>query len=403
VTLGTGDQLVICEDITKQTQLEAQLRHAQKMEAIGTLTAGITHDFNNLLQVIQGYSELLLFDKTESDDDYGNLSEILRVTKMGGELTKKLLTFGRGIESKLRPVDLNYEIMQLQSLLKRTISKMIEFELCLAENLSPVNADTSQLEQIIMNLAINARDAMPQGGRLIIETKNVALDEDYWSTHPETKPGKYVVIAVSDTGCGMDEETLQHIFEPFFTTKKVGEGTGLGMAVVYGIVKSHAGHITCHSEPGVGTTFKIYLPAIEQVLKHPDPDAGYELYLQGTETILLVDDEENIIRLAEQGLSCFGYSVIAATNGEVALELYRGKNSQIDLIVLDLIMPGMGGLKCLEELLKINPQAKIVIASGCAVDGMPKCVLEAGAKTFIPKPFRLEEMAKEIRNVLDQK
>jgi CheY-like chemotaxis protein len=373
------------------------------MEAVGTLAGGIAHDFNNLLQAIQGYSDLLLLDKNKDDPGYRELQEIRRAGQRASELTQQLLTFSQKVESRLRPVNLNHEVTEVENLLKRTIPKMIRIELHLADTLGTINADPAQIEQVIMNLGVNARDAMPEGGTLIIETQDTTLDEQYCSTHLGAIPGDYVLLTISDTGHGMDNETLEHIFEPFYTTKETGKGTGLGLAMVYGIVKGHHGYITYCSEPGEGTTFKIYLPVIRpegkaQNAEHEDNG----VIIRGTETVLLVDDEEPIRELGKDTLARFGYTVIMAPDGESALELYREKNKEIDLIILDLIMPGMGGRKCLERLLKINPQARVLIASGYSVNGPTKEALAAGARGFISKPYDLTQMLKAVREALDK-
>jgi signal transduction histidine kinase len=250
-------------DVTETKALEAQLRQAHRMEAVGTLAGGIAHDFNNLLQAVQGYAELLLMKMREGEEGYRELTEIGRAARRGGDLTRQLLTFSRKVDSRLQPVQLHRVLNDVRMLLERTIPKMIKIELRLAEDLHSVHADSSQLEQAMMDLAVNARDAMPGGGTLTIETKNVVLDEDSARRQPQLTPGAYVLIKVSDTGEGMDKATAEQIFDPFFTTKEVGKGTGLGLAMVYGIVKNHHGHITCRSAPGEGTSFEIYLPAIE--------------------------------------------------------------------------------------------------------------------------------------------
>ena len=396
------------EDITERKlaeeekeKLESQLLHAQKMEAVGTLAGGVAHDFNNLLQAILGYSDLLLLGKNKDEPGYRELQEIRRAGQRASELTLQLLTFSRKVESRLRPVDLNYEVKQVEKLLKRTIPKMIKIELHLADTLSTINADPAQMEQVVMNLGVNARDAMPEEGKLIIETENATLDEEYCKTHLGGTPGDYVLLTISDTGHGMDKETLEHIFEPFYTTKETGKGTGLGLAMVYGIVKSHNGYIMCYSEPGEGTAFKIYMPAIEQETELEEIKEE-EMPVGGTETILLVDDEETIREIGENTITRFGYKVITAPDGESALELYREKKNKIDLIILDLIMPGMGGRKCLEKLLKINPQTRVLIASGYSVNGPTKGALEAGAKDFIRKPYDVNQMLKAIRETLDK-
>ena len=393
---------VLCfmRDITSQKMLEAQIQQAQKMEAVGTLAGGIAHDFNNLLQSVLGYTEILLMDHSIGQHASKDLEEIKRAAKRGAELTQQLLTFSRKVQSRLRPVDLNQEVLQVQKILQRTIPKMIAVELSLVENLKPINADPAQVEQVLINLAVNSRDAMPEGGTLTIKTDHATLDNKFCKIHLGSKPGDYVKLTVSDTGHGMDEETLKKIFDPFFTTKGVGKGTGLGLAMVYGIVKSHEGYILCESEPNRGTTFEIYFPVAEKQLMAEEfqEDKGMR---GGSETILLVDDEEPIRNLGEQIFKIHGYSVLQAPDGESGLKLYREKKDEIDLVVLDLIMPVMGGKKCLEELLQINPKVKVVIASGYSPEGTVKEFLEKGAKNFISKPFNIKEMLQVVREALD--
>jgi len=394
--------VVFFRDITESKQVEKQLLHAQKMEAVGTLAGGVAHDFNNLLQAIHGYTELLLFDKDESEPEHRKLKEIFHAAKRGSELTRQLLTFSRKVESKKMLLYLNREVKQAKKLLERTIPKMIDIELCLAEQIKAVDADPNQVEQVIMNLAINAKDAMPEGGRLIIKTENATLDEKYCRTNLGAKPGDYVLLTVSDNGHGIDRENLDHIFEPFFTTKELGRGTGLGLAIVYGIAKSHQGYITCHSETGEGTTFKIYLPATDQKVefeknKEKVPAKG------GTETILLVDDEQPIRSLGKEMLEKFGYEVITAIDGEEALELYGREQDRINLVILDLIMPGMGGKRCLMELLTLNAQVKVLIASGYTDITTLKETIKTGHQNFIGKPYRLGEILEAVRKILDER
>lgn len=393
----------LLKDVTEERSLQAQLQQAQKMEAVGTLAGGVAHDFNNLLQAVLGYSDLLLLHKTEADPDHRKIFEIKKSAERGAELARQLLTFSRKVKSKLRPTDLNHEVGQVHRLLERILPKMIKIELHLSENLKTVNADPAQLEQVLVNLALNAKDAMQEGGELIIETQNVRLSEYYCKTHLGAKSGDYVLISVSDTGHGMDKKTVANIFEPFFTTKERGKGTGLGLAMVYGIIKSHAGYIMCYSEPSEGSTFKIYLPTIEEQAPETEERKEDKIQKGGNETLLLVDDEEVILELGKEVLSEFGYTVITASNGEKALSVYRKSQMKIDLVLLDLIMPGMGGKKCLEELLKISPVAKVVIASGYSVNGQIKEALEMGARDFINKPYDINQMLKTIRSALDDK
>ena len=339
-------------DISEQEELQAQLQHAQKMEAVGILAGGVAHDFNNLLQAVQGYAELLLLRKERSEFGCKELQAIRRAARRGADLTQQLLTFSRRVDSRLRLVDLNHVIVEVKRLLLRTVPKMIDIEPQLASDLKLINADSAQLEQVLVNLAVNAKDAMPDGGRLVIETATVILDEDYCRTHLGVLPGEYVQLSVSDSGHGMDRGTLEHIFAPFYTTKAVGKGTGLGLAMVYGIVKSHEGYIMCYSEPDEGTTFKIYFPVAEQDGELAVPKEDEMCLTGGTETILLVDDEDFIRDLGKEILTNFGYTIFTAADGESGLEVYRQERDRIDLIILDLIMPGMGGKKCLDELVR---------------------------------------------------
>jgi CheY-like chemotaxis protein len=277
---------------------------------------------------------------------------------------------------------------------------MVEIQLALSQDLATINADPTQIDQLLMNLAVNARDAMAEGGRLIFETANIMLDEEYASTHLDARPGQFVLLTVSDTGSGMDKDTLEHIFEPFYTTKGVGEGTGLGLAMVHGIVEQHEGHIKCYSEPGHGTTFKIYFPALvsdeekEETIERKMPRGG-------SETILLVDDEELIRDLGSKILKKAGYKVLTASDGEEAVGVYRERTEEISLVLLDMIMPGMGGKKCLETLLTVNPSVRVVIASGFSVDGPTKEALSAGAKGFVDKPYDIRQVLEVVRSVLD--
>jgi len=324
-------------DVTEQIALEKQLLHAQKMEAVGTLAGGIAHDFNNLLTVVSGYAELLLMGRSHDDSEYQDLRKISLASQRGSELVRSLLAFSRKVETKPRPTNLNHSVDQTRKLLYRTIPKMIELELDLAEDIRIVNADPAQMEQVLINLAVNAKDAMPDGGKLIIETANVTLDTDYCKTHLIARPGDYVQITVSDTGQGMEKETLEHIFEPFYTTKDQGQGTGLGLAMVYGIVEQHKGHITCYSEQGVGTTFKILIPAIETE-EETDVATSTEMPACGTETILLVDDEQFVRDLGVRILNLGGYTVLTAGAGREALDVYTSNKEKISLVIMDLIM-----------------------------------------------------------------
>jgi two-component system, cell cycle sensor histidine kinase and response regulator CckA len=390
----------IMRDVTQEVQLQKQLIQAQKMEAVGTLSGGIAHDFNNLLQVTLGYSELLLADKREDDPECADLSKIFQAARSGAELVQRLLTFSRKVEPKPIPLNLNRRILQVEKLLRRTIPKMIDIQLDLSDDLADINADPTQMEQVLMNLALNGRDAMPDRGKLTVGTKNVTLDDEYCRVHAGAKAGEYVLLTVSDTGHGMDKATIDHIFEPFFTTKALGRGTGLGLAMVYGIVKQHGGYISCYSEVEHGTTFNIYLPAIESQAE-PEVDKTQVMPAFGTETILLVDDEEFVRDLGARILSKAGYNVLTATNGREALNLFEKEGTQISLVILDLIMPEMGGKECLKGLRKIDPQQKVLIASGLSADPSTKEFVEMGARGFVSKPFKFKELLQQVRKALD--
>ena len=406
---GSGSSLIggVAIDVTEQKQAEqdredlsAQLRQAQKMEALGTLAGGIAHDFNNILAAIIGYGELALEDAVREVGNERKIREIIKAGNRAKDLVTQILTFSRKLKPELKPLDLNKVVIQTLGILERTIPRMIEMELNLADDLWLVNADPSQLSQVFMNLGSNSKDAMPEGGRLIFETENVTLGEDYCGQHAEAEAGDYVLLTVSDTGQGMDRKTQENIFDPFFTSKEVGKGTGLGLATVYGIVKNHRGHIMCYSEPGQGTTFRIYLPAIRAQIAGERIESRDKKPLAGNETILLVDDERSLLDMGRQILSRQGYTVHQASTGEEALEKY-GALKTIDLIILDVSMPGMGGHKCLERLLELNPEARVIIASGYSLNGQLKDIMASGASGFVAKPFSKTDLLRSVRQVLD--
>jgi len=393
--------LCLLQDASKQGDLESQLLYAKKMEAIGTLAGGIAHDFNNHLQGISGYIQLLMMRGDRDRTEQGWLLQVERSVQRAAALTKQLLIFSRKEESRLEPIDLNEVVRQAQKTLARTIPEAIAAELKLAGDLNQVDGDPVQLEHVLFNLGINAKDAMPGGGKIIVETRNVRLDPAFCRDHVGVKPGAYVELTFTDTGHGMDRETLERIFEPFYTTKGVGSGIGLGLAIVYGIVQSHHGLILCESSPDAGTTFRIYLPAREGDRAARAKEERKKGDYRGAETILIVDDEADILDIAQNTLEQFGYTVLTARNGEGAIEIYSRQGRQIDLIILDLGMPGMGGEKCLRELLRINPLVKVLIASGYAATQTVHSILEAGATGFMAKPYRLEDMLKKVRDLLD--
>ncbi|MBW1980685.1 MAG: response regulator [Deltaproteobacteria bacterium] len=383
----------------ERLQLEAQLCQAQKMEALGTLTGGIAHDFNNVLQGIQGYAELLLLGRADEENCMRQLREILSIAERGKQMTGQLLSFSRKLDSKLQPVELNPLVEKTEDLLRLAMPRMINIELELGPDLPTVLADATQIEQVLVNLANNARDSMPKGGILTISTANVSISEEKCRLRQEIKPGEYVELTITDTGHGMSAEMLEQIFQPFYTTKQNGAGAGLGLAMVKRIVANHSGHITVESSPGHGTTFKILLP-VSQVRRTTPAEEQAAVCQAGSEKILLIEDEEAIRNSVKQMLEMFGYTVVCSAKGEWALELYAKEEAGIEVIILDLIMPGMGGKECLKELLKINPQARVLVASGYASSAVQQELLELGAKGFIRKPYKIEQVLTAVREIL---
>jgi PAS domain S-box-containing protein len=393
--------VAIIQDTMAPKHIEDYQWKAQKMEAIERLAGGIAHDFNNILQSIQSYSQVLLMTKSKDDPDCGKLKNIEKCTQRAGQLTKQLLAFSRKAEANFTSVNINELLGNAKEFLDKIMPSSITVSLSLSEEVRPVRADTSHLEQMIMTLAVNAQEAMPQGGKFLIETKNVALDENYCLTHSGVKAGEYVLIAITDTGSGIEPEVMEHIFEPFYTTKEVGKGTGLGLAMVHGIVKSHGGYITSHSDHDTGTTFNIYLPVIAERSAQAEKDMAEVTPLsRGQGTILLVDDEESLRQVGQEFLEIQGYTVITAATGEEALEIYKMRQGGVDLVLLDLIMPGMGGRACLKKILQINPSQKVVVASGFSANAQAQEVIEDGALSFLNKPYDLSGMIKIINDVL---
>ena len=390
-----------CYDITERKKLEAQLRQSQKMEAVGQLAGGIAHDFNNLLTVITGYCQILLTAADQGDPRREELEQIKEAGDRAASLTRQLLAFSRKQILEPKVLDLNAVVTNLDKMLQRLIGEDIALQTALAPALGCVKADPGQIEQVIMNLAVNARDAMPQGGHLTIETANADLDESYAEERFSVQPGPYVMLAVSDTGCGMDTETQAHIFEPFFTTKGQGKGTGLGLPTVYGIVKQSGGYIWVYSEPGRGTTFKIYLPRVDAQAEALEPRSPLQESLQGTETILLVEDEERVRRLARTILAGHGYSVLEAPNGAEALRISEQRGGAIHLLVTDVVMPGMSGGELASRLIAKHLHMKVLFVSGYTDDAIVRHgVLQAGIP-FIQKPFTPSTLARKVREVLD--
>jgi len=397
------------EDITERKRaeeemasLEEQLRQSQKIEAIGRLAGGVAHDFNNLLTVIKGYSELSLTMLTEGDPIKENVEDIKKASDRAGNLTRQLLAFSRRQILDMRVLDLNAILRDLEKMLRRLISEDIEMETRLAEGLGEIKTDPGQIEQLVINLVVNAKDAMPSGGKLTIETGDVVLGEEYARTHIGVRPGRYVMLSVSDTGIGMSPEVKERIFEPFFTTKEVGKGTGLGLSTVYGIVKQSEGNIWVESELAKGTTFKIYLPKVAESIKPVQPGLTPAAVLRGSETILLVEDEDMVRTLARTILEKSGYNVLEAANGLEALRLVQEHTPEpIHLMVTDVVMPGMNGRKLAEHLTPLHPEMKILYMSGYTDTVIVHhSVLDPGAN-FLQKPFAPDDLTSKVRKVLD--
>jgi two-component system cell cycle sensor histidine kinase/response regulator CckA len=392
------------QDITERKRaeeergrLEAQLHQAQKLESIGTLAGGIAHDFNNLLMGIQGYASLSLMNLDPSHPNYERLKRIEEQVQSGADLTKQLLGFASGGRYAVKPTDMNDIIEKTSSMFGRT-KKEISIHRKYGKDLRPVEVDQGQMDQVFMNLYVNAWQAMPGGGDIYLETENVLLDDE--QAFPYTvKPGKYVKITVTDTGIGMDEKTRERIFDPFFTTKEMGRGTGLGLATVYGIIKGHKGMIHVDSEPGHGTTFTIYLPASEKAIDK-EKIAATEI-LTGTETVLLVDDEQMVLEVTRELLESLGYKVYAAASGQEAIAVYMEKRNDIDLVILDMIMPGISGGETFDRLREINSNAKVLLSSGYSINGEAQTIMDRGCNGFLQKPFHLEKLARKAREILD--
>jgi len=393
--------LAVVRDVTQSKQLQLQLQQSQKMEAIGQLAGGIAHDFNNMLTVIRGYSDLILTHKIDPDLVIQRVKQIDKACERAEGLTHQLLAFSRKQILKPEVINLNNFITELGKMLKHLIGEDIDLIYNLDKRLGRTKADPSQMEQVIMNLVLNARDAMPGGGKLIFETKNVDLDGSTVKQHPEAKIGQYVLLSISDDGYGMDRETQSHIFEPFFTTKRENEGTGLGLATVYGIIKQSDGFIWVYSEPSHGSTFRIYLPRVEGKEDTSSISIKPESELHGKETILLVEDETDVRMLVRETLEMMEYNVIEATNGKDALDLCEKNNKPIQLVLTDVVMPQMGGPELAKKLLSKLPETKIIFMSGYTEDAIVhKGVLEPGTH-FIQKPFTPISLMQKVRDVLD--
>jgi nitrogen-specific signal transduction histidine kinase/CheY-like chemotaxis protein len=394
--------LVLANDVTEKVKLEAQLLQSQKMEAIGQLAGGVAHDFNNLLGVITGYAELLLKDLGALHPGLHRVEQIQRAAERAGGLTRQLLAFSRKQVLLPEVLELNSVLDETEKMLRRLIGEDVQLVTVFAPGLGLVKADPGQMEQVIVNLAVNARDAMPGGGKLIIETSNVDLDANYTRTHPEVRPGPYVMLAVSDTGHGMNTDTMSRIFEPFFTTKEVGKGTGLGLSTVFGIVKQSGGHIGVYSEVGRGTSFKVYLPRIERSGEvAPAGVARAEALPVGSETILLVEDEEALRQLIREILEVGGYRVLPGGSPEEALAAAEAHSGPIHLLLTDVVMPLMSGRQVADRIKASRPAVRVMYMSGYTDEAISHHgALEPGTE-FLQKPFTAHALLRKVREVLE--
>jgi PAS domain S-box-containing protein len=394
---------VFVRDITARKNLEEQLRQAQKLEAVGQLAGGVAHDFNNLLTVILGYSQILLLGMDPSNPAHEDIAQIQKAASRAATLTGQLLAFSRRQVSRPRTLRLNEILAEMEKMLRRLIREDIELALVLREDVGFVRADPGLLEQVVMNLVVNARDAMADGGKLLIETANASLDEAYAAAHPGASPGAYVMLSVSDTGCGMDAATKSRLFEPFFTTKARGKGTGLGLSTVYGIVRQCGGHITVASEPGKGTTFRIHVPRIGEAPRETTEATAPRALARGSETVLLVEDEPALRKLAADALRRAGYEVLEAANGEDAILVAEARSAPVDLVVTDVVMPGIGGVDLARRLRARASTARVLYMSGYSDDPDLRRGEIDESEGLLAKPFTVDQLLRRVRECLDTK
>jgi two-component system, cell cycle sensor histidine kinase and response regulator CckA len=399
---GRRVRLVVAQDISERQSLEEQLRQAQKMEAVGRLAGGVAHDFNNLLMVIKGHTELLLGSLNPIDPARRKIEQIERSADRATGLTRQLLAFSRMQVLQPRSINLNSVVEDMGKLIPRLIGEDIELVVRTSPDVGTIRADASQMEQIIMNLAVNARDAMPKGGKLIIETSNADLDGAYKIAHPVVKPGRYVLLAVSDTGVGMDAETQAHIFEPFFTTKEQGKGTGLGLSTVYGVVKQSGGFIWVYSEVGKGATFKVYLPRVDGPVEEIGHAVPSSQVMRGTETILLAEDEQDVREVAREFLESAGYTVLLAANGAEALARAVEYTGAIDLLLTDMVMPGMTGHELVRRLRQQRPEFGVIYMSGYSEQAAAEATKSDPTATVLTKPFSRAAILRTVREILQR-
>jgi len=398
---GVNATLAFISDITERKRLEAQFLQAQKMEAVGRLAGGIAHDFNNLLTVILGYTELLEREELKNFVVTSNVQAIREAAQKASTLTQNLLAFSRKQRLEPKVINLNELVDGMQSILKRLLGENIEIVNRPGPELAFVHADANQLEQVILNLAVNSKDAMEQGGKLIIATENISFSEDSLKPRPEMRPGRYVMLSLSDTGAGMDKEVKSHLFEPFFTTKESGRGTGLGLATVYGIIKQSNGFIYVYSELGRGTTFKLYFPRIDEKPMESPTRAAPEEHLSGRETILVVEDEQQVLDVIESMLKDEGYAALTANSGEEAIAVSKKAGVSIDLLVTDVGIPDMNGSKVWQAVQSFHSDIQVLFISGYPEDFMPLQHIGDGKRIFLQKPFDSNTLLRRVREILD--
>jgi len=391
----------IARDVTEQKRLEQQLLQAQKMESIGTLAGGIAHDFNNILGGILGYASFMKTKIARDHPFFSYVDTIESSAERAADLTAQLLAFARGGKYETKPVNLNLIVEDTLKILDRTLDKSIEIRTHFEASLPTVEADSGQMQQLLMNLCVNANDAMPGGGQLIIETNKTEIEGAGSGINADSAATSYVTLSVTDTGVGMDREIVKRIFEPFYTTKTQGKGTGLGLSMVYGVVKNHGGFVNVYSEPGIGSTFKVYLPASTKPYAEELPDN--EMPPEGNELVLVVDDEASIRSVARDMLETHGYRVLVAEDGEQAVEIYKQHNGNIKLVILDMVMPKMGGHETFTQLKKLNPDVRAVLSTGYSQNGKAQEIIDSGVMGFVQKPYRVGTLLSRVRSVLDEK
>jgi two-component system cell cycle sensor histidine kinase/response regulator CckA len=397
---GRKAQLTVLLDVTGRRQLEDQLRQAQKMEAVGMLAGGVAHDFNNLLTIISGYSQLILNNLSPTDPNRHSAEQIMKAGERAAALTKQLLAFSRRQVLQPRVFELNKLVTSLSTMLQRLIGEDVELRLVLPSEVGRVSADPGQIEQVLMNLAVNARDAMPQGGILTIETSNRQIGEDYTGRHITVKPGNYIQLSVSDTGSGMDQATKARLFEPFFTTKAPGRGTGLGLSTVFGIVKQSGGNVEVYSEPGHGTSVKVYLPSIDQQAFIEAADQRRKI-ARGTETILLAEDDEMVRSLVRETLEREGYKVLESADPVEARRIADHHKGKIQLLITDVVMPKLSGRELADQLIRRRPELKVLYMSGYTDNAVLNSGILHQDVAFLQKPFTPSALAEKVREVLE--